>query len=421
MNLENIIAVFFVITVIAIAITIIIRKNSQKRKVIDYAWKNCKKQIAVLLDKEKIPSKQSLTPNDENIICSIDLEEWKHWAYQVSEVKKTAKKYPLAFDDFISEFFPQIVGRKCVKESLFESAIRKRESLIDAMTMEELSLVIAETQDNWENRIKRNNRASDIKRTYPDGYNTYCDINKKTTPTTIEIIRDQKSIIELQGTYDRSKIYEGWIDRQNEFCNTYYNFCKEIRVRDGRYPYRVKFNHNDKFGKMIESEFKVWQGFISSYSFECDNLQPKHMISTRNNLMEWKNRERHYINKVFDGLFNLIECVASKQKGETLIVFVNSSRYNWGKDTYIYHYRYLKNKLNENNYTSIDFKSISNLNKASLFETVILIDLRTHNDDLKDNCRIVAEYFTKKQPVIAYYSYIKEYTKEEVEQFQKKV
>lgn len=420
MSFESIIALIIVVAVIIIATAIIMRMTNNKKKVVRFVKSRCANQIAVLLNKEKITSEYTFTSEEEDIICSLSLEDWKHWIFQVKDAKETAKKYPLAFDDFIAESFPQIYSRKCFEKSKFTSTARKRESLIDSMTSEELSLVLAETSDNWNARIKRNSIASEIKRTNRDGYTTYCEVLKKASLSTTEIIRDKKAIIEYQKAYEKSKIYDGWVDKQKGFCESYYNICKEVRESDGRFTYQVKFNHNDKFGKSQESEFKVWQGFLSSFSYECDDIQPEHMISTRNNLDEWKNRSRYYYNRVYDGLYNLIESLTAKRESKPLIVFVNSSKYNWGKESYNYHYKYLRNKLVENDYVTIDFESIYEIDRDSIYDSVIIIDLLTHNDDLKNNCRNIAEYFTKKQPFIAYYTYLKEYSKAEVERFYKK-
>ena len=145
-----------------------------------------------------------------------------------------------------------------------------------------------------------------------EGYDTYCEIKKTKQPTAIDILRDSKEIEELQKVYNQSTIYKDWENRQKDFSTKYYEICKEHRECDGRFTYQVKFSYNDRYGKRIESDFKVWQGFVGSYSYECEDLQPSHMISTRNNLPEWKSKDRYYYNKVYDGIFfgwyNMMMC-----------------------------------------------------------------------------------------------------------------
>ena len=207
MSFESIIALVIGVAVIIIATTIIMRMTNNKKKVVRYVKSRCAKQIAVLLNKEKITPEYSFSSEEEDILCSLTIEDWKHWTFQVKDAKEVAKKYPLAFDDFIAESFPQIYNRKCFEKSKFTSTARKREAVIDSMTSEELSLVLAETSDNWNARIKKNSIASEIKRTNRDGYTTYCDVLKRASLSTTEIIRDKRAIIEYQRTYENSKIY----------------------------------------------------------------------------------------------------------------------------------------------------------------------------------------------------------------------
>ena len=278
MSFESIIALVIVVAVIIIATTIIMRMTNNKKKVVRYVKSRCAKQIAVLLNKEKITPEYSFSSEEEDILCSLTIEDWKHWTFQVKDAKEVAKKYPLAFDDFIAESFPQIYNRKCFEKSKFTSTARKREAVIDSMTSEELSLVLAETSDNWNARIKKNSIASEIKRTNRDGYTTYCDVLKRASLSTTEIIRDKRAIIEYQRTYENSKIYEGWEEKQNTFSSLYHSLCSEHRKSDGRFTYQVKFNHIDKFGKLISSEFKVWQGFVDAFSFSDIEEKPQFMI-----------------------------------------------------------------------------------------------------------------------------------------------
>lgn len=420
MSFESIIALVIGVAVIIIATTIIMRMTNNKKKVVRYVKSRCAKQIAVLLNKEKITPEYSFSSEEEDILCSLTIEDWKHWTFQVKDAKEVAKKYPLAFDDFIAESFPQIYNRKCFEKSKFTSTARKREAVIDSMTSEELSLVLAETSDNWNARIKKNSIASEIKRTNRDGYTTYCDVLKRASLSTTEIIRDKRAIIEYQRTYENSKIYEGWEEKQNTFSSLYHSLCSEHRKSDGRFTYQVKFNHIDKFGKLISSEFKVWQGFVDAFSFSDIEEKPPFMIKCTNNLSSFKNKNRFFIDDVYNGIFNLIESVNNKEEDSSLVVFINSSRYNWDKDSYDYHYRVLKSKLSDDGVDFCDIENIIEIDRTSIYSSVIIVDFITNDDDLKSNCRIVAEYFTRNIPCIGYYTLIKEYTEDQIKLHYKK-
>lgn len=417
---ETTIIALTVIALIGIAIAIIVRINAPKRKLYKYLRSNCMLQAAVLLDKDEIFASYSFTQEEKLVIEKMSLEDWMHWHSQVEMAKAIANKYPLAFNDLLMELFPQVYRRKCVVKRQSNRRLNKNEVLVEGLLTNELSLVIAESEESWNNRISNNGKASRIKISNKDGFETYCEIKKRSCPTTIEILRDSNEIVELQKAYNQSLIYNEWEKRQEDFCDKYYALCKEHRNSDGRFTYNVKFTHNDKYFRRIESEFKVWQGFVGAYSYESEELQPSHMISTRNKLPEWKSYERYYYNQVYDGIFQVAEGLASMQESKPLIVFVFSSRYEWNQDTYNKHYRYIRNLLESNGYDTVNMELLSKISKEAEYESVMIIDLITHNDDLKLNCKLIAEYFTKKQPNIAYYSLLKEYSKNEVERFYKK-
>ena len=414
---DTTIIALIVIALLAMAITIIVHINTPKRKLYKYIISNCLHQVAVILDKDEIPENYSFTQEEKLVIEEIPLEEWMHWHNQVEMAKSVAKKYPLAFNDMLLELFPQVYRRKSVVKRQSNKNINKNEVLVEGLLTKEISLIIAETEENWNKRICNNSKASKIRLSNKEGYETYCEIKKNTHPTTIDILRDSNEIIELQKAYNQSIIYNDWIKRQNEFGSKYYNLCKEHRDSDGRFPYQVKFTYNDKYFKRIESEFKVWQGFVGSYSYECEELLPSHMVSNRNNLPKWKSQGRYYSNRVYDGLFKVVEGLTNIQGSKPLVVFVFSSRYEWSMDTYNYHYKYLRNLLESNGYNTVNMETLSDISNKAEYESVMIVDLITHNDDLKLNCKLIAEYFTKKQPNIAYYSLLKEYTKEEVQKY----
>ena len=419
MTFESIVSIFLASTIIIVVVVICVRNINPKRKLIRFVTKDCLHQVAVLLDKDIIQENHSYTKEEIEKITKLSFEDWKHWLEQVRLAKSISKKYPTAFGDYLQEYFPQVRKRKNVENRWLRAKSSKNEVLIDGMLSNELSFVLSESDENWNNRIRISSEAKRIIYANRDGYKTYCEIKKTDSPVSIDVLRDKKAIEEYQVAFEISKNYDGWEDRQKEFCSNYYEICKEHRDCDGRFTYQVKFSHIDKYCKHVESEFKIWQGFVGSFSFEHEALLPEHMLRNKNNLPAWKIRERYYYKRVYDALFNVIEGITEKQGSKPLIVFVFSSRYEWEKETYNYHYRHLRESLTSNDYTITELESINTIKKDEIFDSVVLIDLITHNEDLKINSRIIAEYFTSKQPFIAYYSLLKEYSEEEVLRFYK--
>lgn len=377
-----------------------------KRRLLKYVKENCRIQAAMLLDKKEIAADYAFTSEDIKIIEKIPLEEWRHWRWQIDMAEGIAAEYPTVFFEYIREYFPQVLRRK-------PSANR----IIESLLPEELSLIITEPDDKWKKRIEINQKAYSIKQSFKEGYETYCEITRNDSPKPAEIFSNHYKIADLQKAYEQSLIYKAWGKRQENFDEKYYEICKTCRANDGRLTYQVEFTHYDKYNKRVYSKFKIWQGFVESYSYEYEDLQPSHMKACRKNLPEFLKKERHFKDSVYDGIYNIIESVSNMQESKPLIVFVCSSIHKCSQDTYDYHYKYLRKKLVSDSYETINMESITDIHKDNEYKSVIIIDFITNNYDMKNNCRLIAEYFTKKQPCIAYYSLLKKYTKEEMKKF----
>lgn len=414
---EYIIVIVLIAIVIIAIVCVFVRSsyNPKKKEILDFVKKNCMTQVNVLLLQKQIntdnlfPSNKCVfTKRQIDAICELSIEEWELWNKLVKDVKYIGVTYNYVFGDFLKE-------NKLIDPSSKIDSASDRDYFIELLTIEQLSLIVTETKDNWERRTNIKKKAFLIKRTYVNGFFKYCNMTKNPIPTDFDIVRDKKRIIAYQRYYEQRKIYIGWEDSQNVFCREYYNICKKARESDGRYFYQIKYNQINEDGKLVESEFKIWQGFVSSFCVYRDDIQPMFMLNQRTKLTAFQNRRRFYNDIVYDGIFKIINDVSSNQPSNTLIIFVNSTTFNWKEITYSYHYKRLKSRLNNDNYKYIDLENLSSIGKESCYESAIIIDFITNVEDLRINSRIVAEYFTKKQPHIAYYSFIKEYTKEEIE------
>lgn len=377
-----------------------------KRRLLKYVKENCRIQAAVLLEKEEIAPDYTFTSEDIKIIEKMPLEEWRHWRWQIEMAEGIAAEHPTVFFEYIREYFPQVSRRKTGKRKGIESLLP-----------EELSMIITEPDETWKKRIEIKQKAYSIKQSYREGYETYCEITGNDSPKPAEIFSNHNKIADLQKAYEQSLIYKDWGKRQNDFDNKYYDICKTCRANDGRVTYQVEFTHYDKYDKRVCSKFKILQGFVESYSYAYENLQSPQMKACRKNLPEFLKKERHFKDSVYDGIYNIIDSVSNMQESKPLVVFVCSSIHECSKGTYDYHYKYLRKKLVTDGYETINMESITDIRKDNEYESVIIIDFITNNNDMKNNCQLIAEYFTKKQPCIAYYSLLKKCTKEEMKIF----
>ena len=405
--------------IILVTVPIIVYKKYSTHAYVSWVVKKHPKQLAVLLDHPSVPADNlSFSKKEKEKILAISKAEWIHWGELVDMAKVIAKKHTLTFDDYVFNEFPHLRNR--FSSSLFNRPNRKRELYVEAMTITELGMVIAETEENWNKRRLRNQSASEIKSKNIEGYKTYCDVRKVSFPSSIDILRDKVTIEDYQKSYERSKIYEGWENKQKTFCNKYHALCSKHRDCDGRFTYEVNYSHITKTGTTSLSKFKIWQGFISSFSFENEEMQPDGMITTQKNLPEFKDRDRSFVEIVYQGIYDIIDGLLQEHELVPLVVFVNSSKYDWPKATYQYHYKVIKSLLDANAYDYCNLEELHEIKSTIHYDAVILIDAITNTEVLKNNCRLIAEYFSKNVPLIGYYSWLKEYTADEVLRFCKK-
>lgn len=396
-----------------VAVTIIVYKKSSTHAFVSWVIKKHPKQLAVLLGKPYVsPDTHSITKEERGKILAISKADWNHWDELVDEVKVIAGKHTITFDDYVLNEFPHL--RNQSSSSLFNSAKRKRDLYVEAMTIAELGMVVSETEDNWNAWKVRNQKAGEIKSKNLEGYKVYCDVRKVSEPSSIDVLRDKATIEDYQKFYERSNIYEGWEEKQKSFCDKYHSLCTQHRNCDGRFTYEVNYTKITKTGSTSLSKFKIWQGFISSFCFEHEEIQPEYMIKTKNNLSEFKDRERFFVEKVYQGIYDIIEGLLQEHELVPLVVFVNASRYNWPAATYHYHYKKIKSLLDVNGYDYCNLEELHNIKSNVIYDVVILMDAITNTEDLKNNCRLIAEYFTKNVPLIGCYSWIKEYSADEV-------
>lgn len=395
---------------IIIIITIILVQYARMEDYISWIYKNHLKKIPIIIKKNYICHKSKLTWKEKNEIFSFSKEDLEYWDNLITRAKAVANKYTFLFDEYISEEFPHIRGKKGT-ESFF--AKHNRNLDIECMTIQELKLLLAETEENWENRRRDGEIATKIKLENPNGYEKYRVEKNIQTLSSVEIVRNKYRIEEYQKFYETFNMYKEWEKKQTAFCNEFYNLCKKYRERDGRFNYSVEYSHSTDKGTSIMSKFKIWQGFTKSFNKPQKESQPEIFEKSRKELLAFQNKERFFLDAVYNGIYEIINALSSENGYKVFVTFVYSSQYNWGKETYDYHYRKMKAILATNNIKYCDFESIPVEGDNIKCDVIFVVDLITHNDDLKNNCRLLSEFFCKKTPNICYYSLIKEYSEDD--------
>ena len=122
---------------------------------------------------------------------------------------------------------------------------------------------------------------------------------------------------------------------------------------------------------------------------------------------------RFYYNRVYDGVYSFIEGTTNTLVEKPLIIFITSNSKNWSNDAFDYHYKHLRSRLDEDNYTWCNLNNIQSINENAVYKSVIIIDFISTNDEMKKNCAYVIEFFKQTIPFVCYYSMIKEYEENE--------
>ncbi len=387
-----------------------VKKNAHLRSI----TQKHTKPICALLNQSSIPSLSSLTSGQRKKILAISDNDWNVWESLKTSVLKVAKEYPSTFTSFVDENFKGIRGRNSYTEVKSYSRIElKNEKLIDAMTLEELQLIDAESPSSWQKRNKIRMAAYSLRVNCAEGIESYKSIHKQKYPSDEEIVHNRKNIEELQSLFETSKRYEGWEKEQEDFCNKYRQIIKDNRPNDGRYTYQITFKKPDRYGVLLESKFKIWQGFSKSFCSHLQERQTDEYKANINKVKDFASKNRYFHNHVYDALVSIAKKI-EEDYGNTLVILTNLCKRNWSKDVYDYHYDHLIDSLNESGFTWIYFSDLADYVDDGEFESIFIIDFITSNDELKSNVQLIIEHFSNSVPILGYYSLVKQYDEEEL-------
>lgn len=406
----------FCLLVLAAVSVFINKQNSLNGKVKSVFERHWLKAVVLLNRADRPSTIKELSKKEKDLLLSLSDKEWAEWENLARECIGMSRNYPNAFDELITGFWDKIQERKYFVKNHRPDKSRKEnyDVAIDSLLLDEVRLITAEPKINLEKKEERHNSIQKIKLKYPRGYKAYCENSKDGSPADFEIIRDIDYIIELQNNFEEHKAFRGWESRQKNFCITYRKILEELRPRDGKYTYEVPFQKMALSGLMKKSKFEIWQGYCDHY---CSNLLDKQIASFRRNfelVSQFKDQSRFYKESVYDGIFGIICKIDSVIDGDTLAVFVTRNNSNWSSDTYDYHYRYLRNKLTSTEHPWCNIDELYDLEDKEQYQAVLIIDIITTNQELKNNSGLVIESFKRSIPLIGYYTLFKEYDQEEL-------
>lgn len=289
------------------------------------------------------------------------------------------------------------------KGKLFAKNDEKISAIIDSLSLEELRKINEEEEQNWINSTNIIKKASDIASQNKEGIKIYQQLSGRKLAYA-DIVHDENIIKRYQQSIESHNRYVEWEKKQRAFCDKYWQLIRDYRPNDGRYTYEIEYSRIAENGKKEKSKFKIWQGFVNSFSNHHVDIQTEYYKRNRQHLEEYKSKTCYYYNSVYDSIYEIIRDLKNDDGNRLLIVFITHGSHHFTEDAYKYHYNHFMLLLKND---GVNFCTLSTLNSVTReYSHVFIFDFITSNDDMKENCRLVIDYFNAHLPLIGYYSII---------------
>ena len=279
----------------------------------------------------------------------------------------------------------------------------------------------------WKRKFQKEKEKADrIRKDYPEGYVKWKDTqrNKLLISEDYDIIVSEEIIAAL----DRHIKSEKWEKAQSEFATRCNTFSKQFLAGYGRYTYSIPFTKYDINGKEISATYKIWQFFCKAMCQEdldyANFPEYKEMAST---IPELKSKSKCFKDNVYIEIAQFIKEIANyyykdSNKHITVILYYHK---DWDTKVLDFHYKALSRILWSENYcehiicvksTTLFKHNEMDIDKRILLSDnhIIIVDLTTSNDELKNLCETIISYDRKSNPVISYISLLKEFDKDEM-------
>ncbi len=413
----NVIIIIAVVAIMTLLIVVLLKNAYAKDDAsIKHIIQKYPDLVSALLNRNKVTVTTILSNEEKDLIKSLSKQDWIEWHELQTAAVHLSNKYPLEFDDYIMEFFNSSMNRPLAQSrgNLFVPIAQKRKRVISALKLDELRQLCSESNDCWEKRKIRISKMADIQNHNPKGFQRYCKIKQKQELSSLEIIRDKNLIEQFQRFAEQSQNDEEWEIRQDSFALKYYEILKGKYGSAGRYVYEIPYNRITEEGECVKSKFKIWQSFSSAFSSSHLNQQTSSYIEAYNRVSAFKNRTRYFYDSVYNTIIDVIKQISIDENDKPLVIFVNNCNAEWDQISYDYHYKRLKKGLKREHIFSCDLNRLYEYQLPYQISSIFIVDFLTTNEDLYNNCKSIISYFDKVKPTIAYHSFLKDYSADEI-------
>ena len=111
----------------------------------------------------------------------------------------------------------------------------------------------------------------------------------------------------------------------------------------------------------------------------------------------------YFCDYVYEEIFNIIKRFNDIIEGDLYVFFVDRSIFNWTERTYNYHYRYLRELIDDSEIYKYNLSELPFVKDNGDIGGIFIFDLITSNEELKNNCKFIIEHFRKSVPLLGYY------------------
>ena len=287
---------------------------------------------------------------------------------------------------------------------------------------------------------KNNERISYIRKKYPNAYAKYWGKNVDPSPYycfhgTLGIYRTPNRIanetfsdseweelekrVKSQREAERKKKEDkDWETAQSKFASEMRKVVPQKLQTFGNYTYTYPIS--TKNGNQLN--MKIWQHFAYEVCLEkdLDYTYNQLTLSNNNKLSQWQNNCIHLNNTLRKQIRDIITLLAKEKK---VVVFFNEIIEGWDDMALNCSYAPISVGLPKSikkiivatkKVMGLESKSGKELLVEESPECVVIIDAFTTNEQLKKNCEFVFNALQDKHPVLAYFSLIKAYDRQEM-------
>lgn len=339
------------------------------------------------------------------------------------KIEEIRRQYPLAYKEFVSKNHISVSNAKnstlatIVERSTYswnedEKRLQKQEQERQKRLQEE-----------ERKRRETETQYKEIERLYPEGLKKWKRQNPYATKERTVSNRDK--IKDFEKAIIAAVKFDNWEKEQKEFTDRCLAIRKETIDTFGWHFYNIPFIKKDQDGRLIDGDYKIRQFFAGSYCLESDldYTDFEYIKRETSNLVEFRNRMRHWKPSVYEKIQKYIEKLCEEY---SVSIYLCANNQDWSAESLNYHYNMCDGTPF---YDFPDNVEVCDPASDAWFEGadldydnypklknrhIIIVEMQTDNDHLKMVCKNIIKKNKDKHPLITYISLLKGYDREEM-------